>query len=75
MAQKMGHPLPGETPDASRGTNCPAENRTGWSETKSDLHGSQGPNPLPPPSFLFMDPLPQLRLPKGKQTSPKYVNT
>lgn len=28
---------------------------------------SQGPNPLPPPSFLFMDPLPQLLTTKGKE--------
>lgn len=28
---------------------------------------SQGPNPLPPPSFLFMDPLLQLLTTKGKE--------
>lgn len=61
-----GHPLRLEMRGARRGTNCPAKSGTGWSGTKSDLYGSRGPNPFPPPSFLFMGPLPQLRATKGK---------
>lgn len=63
---KMGHPLCLEMRGARRGTQCPAKSGTGWSGTKSDAHGSRGPNPFPPPSFLFMDPLPQLRTTEGK---------
>lgn len=41
----MGLPLPRETLGARWGTNRPAKNGTGWSETKSDLRGFPRPQP------------------------------
>lgn len=67
MAQKWGTHCPGKRKALAGVQTVPQRAEPDGRKLSQICTDSQSPNPLPPPSFLFMDPLPQLLTTKGKE--------